>query len=115
MIFGATWVLGGAYVLSRDAHVKMEVVYTRLPLRWRAILDLITAPVFFAFVGILLWQGWKMALMSISVLEHTNTMWGPPAYFSKMVIPLGAALILLQGLAKFIRDLITAITGKQLV
>lgn len=112
-LFGVSWILAGGYALVRGAHVKMEVLYVRLPLRWRAILDLITAPLFFIFVGLLLWKGWELAFYSLSHWEHSTTAWAPPIYGVKMIIPLGALLILLQGLAKFIHDLITAAKGRE--
>ena len=46
-------------------------------------------------------------------LEHTDTAWSPPIYFFKMTLPVGATLIFLQGVAKFIRDLIFVVTGKE--
>lgn len=112
-LFGSAWVLAGGYALVRGAHVKMELVYVRLSLRWRAILDLITAPLFFVFAGFLMWKGWELAMYSLSHLEHSTTTWAPPIYGVKMMIPLGAFLILLQGVAKFIRDLITATKGRE--
>lgn len=112
-LFGGAWILAGGYALLKGAHVRMEVVYVRLPLRWRAILDLVTAPLFFVFAGLLLWKGCELALYSLSHWEHSTTTWGPPIYGVKMMIPLGALLILLQGVAKFIRDFITATKGQE--
>lgn len=112
-MFGALWVIGGAFALRFGAHVKMEVIYERLPLKVRAILDLITAPLFFAFLGVLLWTGWELAWSSVLRLEHSNSFWSPPVYPVKLIIPLGAFLFLLQGIVKFIRDLITATTGRE--
>ena len=111
--FGVLWVIGGAYALLTATHVKMEVVYARFGTRGKAILDLISAPLFFLIIVVLLWQGWESALRSIARLEHTMSLWAPPVYPIKMVIPLGALLLLLQGSAKWIRDLITATTGKE--
>lgn len=110
--FGILWILGGCYALLRKAHVSMELMYVHLTPRGKAIFDLATAPLFFSFIGVLLWKGLEMALYSISILEHSNTVWSPPVYPLRIIIPLGALLILLQGLAKFIRDLTTATTGK---
>jgi len=112
-IFGASWVLGGSYALLRKAHVKMEIIYVRLSLRWRAILDLITAPLFIVFVGVLLWKGWELTLYALSISEHSTTLWSPPICYIKMIIPIGALLMLLQGLAKLVRDFVTAVTGKE--
>ena len=112
-LFGYLWVIGGAYALLKEQHVKMDLLYVRVPLRWRAILDLISAPLFFIFVGLILWKGWESAWLSLSILEHSSSDWGPPIYLVKIALPLGSFLLLLQGLAKFIRALSTASTGRE--
>ena len=111
LIFGVCWVTAGAYALLQGSHVKMEVFYARLSLRKRAILDVITAPLFFAFIGTVMWQGARFALISIGNLETSPSLWAPPIYPIKVFIPLGAFLLLLQGVAKLIRDLKVA-SGK---
>ena len=113
LMFGTLWIIGGAFALQQKSHVKMEIIYNRLPLRRRAIIDLITAPLFFVFIGILLWKGWDLAWSSVLRLEHSNSFWSPPIYPVKMMIPLGAFLLLLQGVVRFIRDAITATTGRE--
>ena len=113
LMFGTLWIIGGAFALQQKSHVKMEIIYNRLPLRRRAIIDLITAPLFFVFIGILLWKGWDLAWSSVLRLEHSNSFWSPPIYPVKMMIPLGAFLLLLQGVVRFIRDVITATTGRK--
>ena len=113
-MFGTLWMLGGAFALKNENHVKMEVFYNRLSPRKRATLDLITAPVFFLFVVILIWKGGEFAWSSLSRLEHSNSFWGPPLYPIKMMIPLGGFLLFLQGLVKFIRDMVRATTGREI-
>ncbi len=105
MLFGAYFILTGGYLLRHRGHVNMDIFYNRLSLRGRAILDLCSAPFFFIFCGLILWEGGRMALASLLIFENTTSVWGPPWYPLKLTIPLGALLILLQGLAKFIRDL----------
>ena len=112
--FGTLWVIGGAYALKNDNHVKMEVLYNRLAPRIRAIVDIITAPLFFIFVGILIWKGWEFALSSLLRLEHSGSFWSPPIYPVKMIIPIGAFLLMMQGLTKFIRDVVKAFSGKEI-
>lgn len=113
-VFGAMSIMGGAYVLYRGAHVKMDVVYSRCSPRKKAILDLITAPIFFCFAVVLLWTSGEIAWESLQELERSNSQWRPPIYPIKMLIPVAALLLLLQGIAKFVRDIFTGITGKEL-
>ena len=113
MIYGAYVILLGGYVLQRWGHVNVDILYHRFTPRTRAIIDLFTWLLFFYFCGLLLVKGWEMAWDSFQVRETEPTSFAPPVYPIKMTIPLGALLILLQGLAKFIRDLTFAITGKE--
>jgi TRAP-type mannitol/chloroaromatic compound transport system permease small subunit len=105
-LYGAFFMLGGAYVLLHDGHVRVDIFYSRLSQRGKAIVDLITFPVFFfLFVGILVWEGGKMAIWSWSIWEHTQSPWSPPIYPLKTVIPVASLLLFLQGLARYIRDI----------
>lgn len=105
------FLLGGAYTLCLEAHVKMDVLYGRLSPRKRAILDLFTASIFFFLMFILLWYGFEMAWKSIKTLERTESIWAPFLFPVKICIPIGCFILFLQGLAKFIRDFIIGITG----
>jgi TRAP-type mannitol/chloroaromatic compound transport system permease small subunit len=112
-IFATYYILAGAYVLRHNQHVSVDIVYNHLALRQRAILSIFGSLFFFTFCGVLLWKGVDFAWTSLSQLEPDETPWRAPLYPFKMMVPIGALLILLQGLAKFIRDFITAITGKE--
>ncbi len=104
-LLGILYLVGGAYTLYLQGHVSIDIVYLRFSPRTRAILDLISSLFFFLFCGVLLWQGIGFASKSVMMAETSGTPWNPPIYFLKIAIPLGALLILLQGVAKFIRDL----------
>jgi len=112
-IWSYACLLGGGYVLLHRGHVNVDIFYNRLSPRGRAIIDLCTAPILFIFVGVLLWQGWAVFWNSFSFLEHsTVSRWNPPIYPIKIALPIGAGLVLLQALAKFIRDIIIAARGR---
>ncbi|MFC1965214.1 TRAP transporter small permease subunit [Chloroflexota bacterium] len=112
-LFGGMFILGGGYVLLHRGHLNMDIFYNRWSPRTRAIIDLATSVLFFLFCGLLLWGGIEMAWKSVEIREFTPSYWGPPIYPLKLAIPVGASLILLQGLVKFARDLILVITGKE--
>jgi TRAP-type mannitol/chloroaromatic compound transport system permease small subunit len=112
-IFATYYILSGAYIFRYNKHVSVDVIYNRFSLRTRANLSLIGSLFFFVFCGVMLWKGIDFAWTSLSQLEPDATPWRAPLYPFKMMIPLGALLILLQGLAKFIRDLMTVITGRE--
>lgn len=111
--FAVYYILLGAYTFYKQAHVRVDVVYNRLSLRGRAILDVATASLLFASCIALIWYGIPYTAKSFALLETDNTPFHAPMYPIKLMIPLGAFLLLLQGLAKFYRDLVTAITGRR--
>lgn len=113
-LFGGSCVLGGAYVLFHKAHVNLDILYSRVSRRKQAILDLIAAPAFFFIMVLMIWHGTKFAATSWAVLERASTVWAPPIYPFKTLIPIAAFLLLLQGVAKFIRDLFFVIGGGEL-
>ena len=109
-LFAAYAILLGAYTLRQGGHVKVDILYNRFSVRTRAILDLFTAIFFFLFCGVLLWKGADFALTAVKIQERCNTAFNAILYPVKVMLPLGALLILLQQLAEFTRNLITAVT-----
>ncbi len=113
LIHGTYFLLLGAYTYSVGGHVNVDIFHGRLSPRGQAVVDLITAPVFFFFVVMMFWFGGKFALNSVSFRETLSSAWAPPIYPVKLVIPVAAALLILQGLARFIRNLHFAVTGRE--
>lgn len=101
---GATYVMGGAFAHLYDAHVKVDALYIRWSPRLRAIVDLVTAPFFFFGVGIMMWAGAEWTGKAIIGGVTSGSIWDPIIWPMRLLIPLGSFLLLLQGLAKFIRD-----------
>lgn len=106
---GMLYILGGAYTLYVRGHVNVDVLYGRLSVRQRAILDLVTFPFFLAFAGVILWSGGILGWESVMRWEVSRSHWAPPLWPIRLMVPLGALLLLAQGLAKFVRDLSVAI------
>lgn len=113
MIFGTFIIIGGAYTALKSSHVNMDLVHKSLSTRSRALMDVLTFFIALAFMYPLIWFGGKSAIKSIMTLEHASTLWGPPLYPFRVMLPLGALLLTLQLIAKFIRDLRTLISGKE--
>jgi len=112
LIFGTYVILSGGHILARNGHVNVDIFYSRFTPRGRAIMDIITFIVFFLFCGMLLCYGGSLAWESLSTLEHSQSAWNPPLYPFKLMIPLAALLMLLQGTAKLIRDIRIVVTGE---
>lgn len=113
--FGAYAVLAGPYVLLHDEHVKIDIVYNRFSKRGRAIIDCLTYPLFFLFIGLLFWHGYNIGIRAVQMGQTVSpSPWASPLWPVKLAIPLAAFLMLLQGLAHYIRTLNLAFTGKEL-
>ncbi len=111
LLFGAYIVLSGGHILKINGHVNVDLFYSRFSARSKAILDIFTFIVFFLFAGMLFYYGGALALESLKTFEHSQSAWNPPVYPFKLMIPVGAALLLLQGTAKLIRDIMILVSG----
>jgi len=109
MTFGAYVVLCGGYILRWEAHTNVDILYVSLSPKVKAIIDIATAFLFFLFAVVMLFTGTSLAWESLTTLEHSQSAWNPPLYPVKILIPTGALLLLLQGLAKLIRDIMTVL------
>ena len=104
--------LGGGYTLLVRGHVKVDIVYSLFSTRVKAIIDLISSSFILIFLGLLLWQGTKMGLLSLHKFEHSQTMFRPPIYPVKLILVVGIFLFLLQGVADLVRYIHIVRTGK---
>ena len=103
----------------------MDVIYSSLSERSRAILDIATSAFFFLFVGVFVYTSWTFYWSSqtmeagAEVLgmpvpgERSFTDWGPAYYPVKFIMPFGGALLLLQGIVWLIRDIYFVATGRK--
>lgn len=102
-LFGVLSLFGGAYALLHGRHIRVEVLYERFGSRLKLASSLLTAVCFLAFIGLLVWQGYVMAEMSVGSREVLRGMIHFPVYPLKILIPVAAFLFLLQGIANFWR------------
>jgi TRAP-type mannitol/chloroaromatic compound transport system permease small subunit len=114
LIFGAYALLCGGYILRWKGHINVDILYSRFSTKGKAIVDIATSVLFFLFCGMILLFGGSLAWESLESLEHSQSAWNPPIYPVKLMLPVGAALILLQGIAKLIRDILTVALSKEI-
>lgn len=101
-MYGALFLMAGAYALAQDAHVRGDVLYRLFSVRWQARVDFVLYILFF-FPGMfaLFWYGWEIAADS---WRYKEVSWNSPAriqiYFFKTLIPLAGFLLMVQGLAE---------------
>ena len=105
MLYGALFMLSGAYALSRNGHVRGDFMYRNFSPRLQGQFDL-TLYILFFFPGIfaLVVQGWFFFELSFMQNERSSLgPNGPIVWPFKAVIPLAGGLLLLQGLAEIVR------------
>ena len=112
MLYGALFMTAGAYTLSKNGHVRGDVLYGFLRPRTQAIIDL-TLYVLFFLPGVvaLTWAGWIYFQESLAINEQTFNAVALPLYPFKFVIPLSGAVLLLQGVVEIIRCILCIQTG----
>jgi TRAP-type mannitol/chloroaromatic compound transport system permease small subunit len=108
--------MGVAYTIRHNSHVRVDVFYHNLSPRQKSILETcLYLIVFFPVTAALLvkgasyfWESW--------VLRETTSLspWRPIIYPFKAVLPIAVFFMILQGIAEFIRNLAFAIRGRQL-
>jgi TRAP-type C4-dicarboxylate transport system permease small subunit len=113
-VFAGYIFLGAGYTLLHRDHVGMDILYNRLPARAQAALDVLTAVFALLYCGVLIATGWDTAWQALLTGRTTGTDWNPPLFPAAVLLPIGAGLLLLQALAKLVRDLTLAFTGREL-
>jgi TRAP-type mannitol/chloroaromatic compound transport system permease small subunit len=104
MMYGTLFMMAGAYTLSKNGHVRGDVLYGFFRPRTQASLDLILYFLFF-LPGIvaLTWAGWIFANESLAIREKTFSATPLPLYAFKFVIPVAGGMLLLQGIVEIVR------------
>jgi TRAP-type mannitol/chloroaromatic compound transport system permease small subunit len=103
--YGAMFFMAGAYTLSRGGHVRADMFYRLWRPRTQAAVELVLYVLFF-FPGVLalVFSGWAYGVESMRIREvSVNSPAGVPIWPLKMLIPFGASLLALQGVAEVLR------------
>ncbi|WP_444918617.1 TRAP transporter small permease subunit [Microbulbifer sp. JMSA003] len=114
-LHGAAFMLGLAYALQTDAHVRVDVIYRRMSARAKAWVNAIGYLIFLLPLCVFLFtSSWHFVLNSWSVFEDSANAGGLPGVFLlKSLIPLSAVTLALAGLAQFIRALVQLMLPQQ--
>ena len=112
LLYGMQYMLAGAYAYREDQHVRVDVFYAQFTPRWKAIADIITSVFFFIFVLTMLITGARFAMDAINNSEVSFTEWAVQYWPVKLMIPIGAGLLALQGLSKLIKDIVFLLRGR---
>ena len=113
ILYGALFIMSGAYALSRNAHVRGDVFYRLMKPRAQASLELVLYFIFF-YPGVtaLMIAGYGYATDSFGYKEvSVNSPVGVPIWQLKALIPVAGALLFIQGIAQVLRCIICIRTG----
>ena len=94
--------IGGAYALQMGYLVRVDVIYSNMSPRARAIVDLTASTVLFAcFAAVMIWNGSALAMQSFAMGETSSTgVWKGPVWPAKFMVPAGMVLLTLAWLAR---------------
>ena len=116
IMYGTLFMMGGAYTLSRDGHVRGDFIYRLWPPRTQAKIEFVLYLLFF-FPGVtaLVLSGWKYAARSWGYLEvSVNSPAGIPIFQFKSIIVAAGILLFIQGIAQLFRCILCMRTGEWL-
>jgi len=103
-LFAILFLVGAAYTLRHDAHVRVDILYTQLGPKGKAWINLVGTVLFlFPFCVLMLWVSWPAVMNSWEVMEMSPDPGGLPRYPIKTVIPVAFLLVMVQGVSMTIR------------
>lgn len=104
-LFSLVFLLGAAYTLKHDDHVRVDVFYNWLSRRGRAWINVLGTVLFlFPFCAVVLWVSVPFAANSWAILEQSSDPGGLARYPIKTAIPLAFLFVMLQGVSILIRE-----------
>jgi TRAP-type mannitol/chloroaromatic compound transport system permease small subunit len=103
-LFGAIFLLAAGYALKHEEHVRVDVFFSKMSPRTQAWVDVVGAVLFLMPMAIIIaWLSIPMVVNSIRIQEHSSDAGGLLRWPIKIMIPLGFALLALQGIAEIIK------------
>ena len=100
----AYYLLGGAYSMQLDAHVRMDLLYSRWSSKGKGFTDSMTSFCLVFYLALLLYGSFSSTGYALEYGEESHWSWAPSMAPIKIVMPFGIALMLLQAIATFFRD-----------
>lgn len=100
----AYYLLGGGYSMQLNAHVRMDLIYSRWPAKRQGFVDSITSFCLIFYLALLLYGGFSSTAYALKYGETSFSSWSPPMAPIKILMTFGIILMLLQATATFFRD-----------
>ena len=114
MLYGATFMLGAAYALSKGVHIRADFIYRRWSVQTQGRVDTALYLIcYFPSLLIFLWVSSEWAWTSVSRAERgTDTAWMPLLGPLKSCVPIGIVFLLVQGVSETLKAVHAARKGK---
>lgn len=114
-LFAAAFLIGAAYTLREDSHVRVDLFYSKFKPKTQAWINLIGFLLFFLpFCMIIIISSKDFVIMSFNIAEKSPDPGGLPArYILKSVLPLSFLLLIFQGTSLFLKSLLTILNKEQ--
>ena len=110
-MFGALVMLGTSYTLKKNEHVRVDIVYTNTPTRWQIGVDIFGGILFLLPAALIMaYLSWPVFYNSWAGNEMSSNAGGLIRWPIKIFLPIGFALLSLQGLSELIKR-IAMLTG----
>ena len=107
-MLAAYYLLGGGYSMQLDSHVRMDLLYSGWSPRTRALVDALTIGFLIFYLVFLLVGGISSTQYALEYGQKNYSSWAPPLAPIKIIMTIGIALMLLQAIATFFKDLAAA-------
>ncbi len=114
MLYGALFMLGAGYALSKGVHIRADFIYRNWSDRTQGIVDLfLYVTLYFVAMGFLFWYGAEYAWTAWSRGERAmDTAWMPQLGPIRSAIPIGAFLLIMQGVSESLKSWYAATRGR---
>ncbi len=107
-VMAAYYLLGGAYTLLLDGHVRMDLLYHRWSTKKKALADVITFFIVLIYMVVLIIGGIKGLLYAVKYKQVSYSAWAPTVVPIKFIMNGGIILMFLQTIAELIKDIAVA-------
>jgi len=108
LVFGPYLILGGAYAVITNEHIKMDAFSHNWSAKTKAMIDLILIPATIFVLCVLIYQSTIVSWDSLITWERSGSAWNPPIWPVTMAVPISTFLLILQLIATLVKDCIAA-------
>lgn len=114
MLYGSMFMLGAAYTLRHNGHIRTDFLYNQFSPRLQGVIDTIAyGLLFLPAISIFLWYGWENFHTSWRLDERAITSpWAPVLYPFRAILPVSAVLLILQGISETLKSIHAVLYGR---